>query len=580
MGARVIETLAPVEHPIILRGGAAEVWNHIGRAIDDGIEPPPEIMLKGVAGSGKSFGGLGALLCVAQLFPQLPGRVLVIRLTRKSLTTSACVTIRKILHPAHPALQGANDGHRDGYNIGKWFFGLGTLDNIDNYLSAEWDFVFLDEARQAELEQWELLAGRGVRNNVFFHYDIDGNRVPKERRGIDSVSKIPFGICIGATNPWKRKSWFNTRAEAGVLTMYRSKLEENPGYADLNKAGVLTLNIEGKSYRARMERTNSGTRYRRLVLGEDCSAEGMIYEEWKDEPIAQWREEPGSRAEGDRIRAADTNLIRLPRDAEGWVTLETCKALDIREFYACVDFGDAAPGCFWIFGFTGKRERIFLCEAYARKKDPRWWADRIVEAHRHYKITLGFCDHRIDMINLFNDSVGADREGPGAIFVQTKKGPGSVDRNIGIMRMGIRERRIKYDVDALMHPPDPLCIEDGIPWQTTDEMDGYVHKRKDDEDQPSSDKREDVPDPKCHDHGINACQYGCHGTEYMNPEKKLREPVSVERANYLKGLYSLPVAGIEDENALDLDAEQMQDEEADYLQELKDSFHRAPGDDE
>lgn len=556
------------QHPIILRGGAATLWNHIARAIDEGVEPPPEIMLKGPAGTGKSFGALATLLSLGKIFPNVPGRVLIIRLTRKSLTTSACVTIRKVLHPTDPALEGANDGQRTEYKINAWTYALGTLDNIDNYLSAEWDFCFLDEARQAELEQWELLAGRGIRNNAFFHYDFDGNRVPPHRRGIDSVAPIPFGICVGSTNPWKRKSWFNTRAgtptKPGPLLLIQTRLEENPGYASPDENGVLVLNQEGASYRARMARTNSGTRYRRLVLGEDCSAEGMIYEEWNGDP--------------EHINKPDGNLVRTKRDSEGRVLDSELERLDVREFFCGADFGDAAPGVLRFAGLTGKGALVVLYEVYARRKDPKWFASFVLKVHRWHRISLGFCDHQQHMVNLFNDTVSAPREGPDAIFVKAEKGPGSVLRGIQIQRMRIKERRFLVDVDALMHPPDPLCIEDGIPWQGLDEVDGYVWKREDDEDQPSSDKREDIPDPRSHDHAMDADRYMSVGVEHMDPARKRWKPIDKKRGDYLKGLYILP-GGKVDEESLAEDMAEMQDEEADFLDSEMNRLAEAEGGD-
>lgn len=538
--------------PIVLRGGGAFIWNVYSRAIDDAIPPPAEIMLIGRAGTGKSMGALAAHISVCKVFHRLPGRGLIIRLTRKSLTTSACATIRKILAPNDPALIGPADDYRSSYAIGNWRVSLGTLDNIDNYLSAEWDWIFLDEARQASKEQWELLAGRGVRNNVFFHHDFMGNRV-KPGTG---VSRIPFGLCTGATNPWSPKTWFIVRAgkpsEPGPLTLIRTTLEENPGFTDIDERGVLTINYEGRAYDERMRATNSGTRFRRLVLGESCSAEGLIYEEWEGDPA--------------KINEPDSNLVRWPRDSDGWMTLDELGTRDVREFYVGVDFGDSAPGALVLAGLTGQRHLVVIAEAYARKKDPSWWRDRVVEINRRYPITLGFCDHnRPDMVRLFNECIGAPKDGPGAIFVPADKG---VDRGIAIMRMRIKDRTLKFDVDSLIHPPDPLCLADGIPYQTVDEIPDYVHKRDDDDDLASSEKREDRPDPKCHDHGCDATRYLCVGVENMEPDRKMRRPVEASRARYLKGLYEIPVAGLADEETLALDIQEMQDEEADLMQDM------------
>lgn len=550
---------------IVLRGPGAAVWNDTAAAINYGIEPPLERIWRGRAGTGKSFGVLGALVGIAELWRALPGRVLILRSTRHSLTTSACATMRKILDPRHPALEGARDDHRTAYWINSWEFALSGLDNIANLLSSEWDYIFCDEVRQFSKEHWEELQ-RGLRNHVFFKHDMFGNRVAPGQ----GVSRIPFGQMLGCTNPWALKTWFEVRAKqpGTPLVLESTSLLDNPAYADevRHEDGTITIeiNLEGTTYDRRMRATTSGTRFRRLVLGEPCSAEGMIYEEWQGDP--------------DTINQIDSNLVRLKRDAEGWVEEAELKRLDVREFYAGIDFGDAAPGAFLLAAFTGARDLIVIAELYARRKDPEWWRDWIVRLNKRYPITQAFCDHnRPDMVRLFNDCVGAPREGPGAVFVNADKG---IDRGIALVRMRIKHRTLRFDVDALAHPPDPLCLEDHIPYQTVDEIPEYTHARDDDgDDVPTGEKREERPDKRCHDHGCDAKRYLVVGVDTYDPEKKRARPINKDRAAYLRGLYAIPVIGFEDENALQADLADMQDEDADWLaDEANRMFRRGGGD--
>lgn len=561
-----LDYVAPESPPIVLRGAAATIWNDIENAIENAIEPPPDTVLEGRAGTGKSMGVLGVMVSLARKYPMVPGRVLITRLTRRSITTSSCVTMRKLVAPGDPLLFGPRDDHRESFWYHRWQFALAGVDNIDNLLSSEWDFIVPDECRQFKEDEWEKL-GRGGRNYAFYKHDIDGNRVAPGM----GVSKIPFFMQIGMTNPWTPKFWILRRAQEGRLRLIHTELDENPAYADVVEETLedgtvvqrLVRNLEGQAYDRRMRATNTGTRFRRLVLGEWCAAEGMIYEEWNDD-----------------LGSKDSNTIRIPRGPDGWITREELVKLDIREFYAGVDFGDAAPGCVLVAGLTGSGKLIVVAEAYKRRADLEWWTAVVKEMNQHYQITLGFCDHnRVDMVRAFNDVVGAQREGPGAVFVNADKG---WERGTALARMRIKNRTLQFDIDALVHDPDPLCIEDSIPWQAVDEIPDYIHDRDDDGDETrSSEKRKDRADPKCHDHGCDAFRYLVVGVDQMDPEAKLHKPVSADRKAYLKSLYTIPVIGFEDENSLMEDMAELGDDEADYLQDMADRmFSHRPEDDE
>lgn len=494
---------------ITLRGAPLELWTHLRRAIHEGIEPPMEWVSAGVTGSGKSWGDLAAIIRLASIFPNVPGRVLVARLTRRSLTTTTCVTMRKILPPSHPMFAGARDESRTGYRLGAWEFVLTGIDNIDNLLGAEWDFVFVDELRQFPLSAWEDIQIRALRNYALYRYDVNGDLAAPGQ----GVCPIPFGMSIGATNPGKRKHWIKTRAANGKLTLVESWAHDNPYYYDLDEErNELVPTLPGQVFLRRCEQY-TGVRYKRMVKGIWCNADGAIFEDWEDDLD---------------LPESQRNLVRLPRDTEGWVTPEAIKALDIRGFYAGVDFGDDAPGCIVVAGYTGKRKLIVVAEAYARKKKLDWWAATVARIHAHYPITLGWCDHGwggTTFVDAFNDAVGAEQNGPGQVFVLAHKQ--DRDRSIALMQMRIAQRTLVYDIDALIHPPDATLVEGSLPTCTADEIPDYVHKRESDEDEvQSGEKAIDEPDPKCHDHGVSASYYLVRGLDHFEPADGLPEVVS------------------------------------------------------
>lgn len=506
-------------HPIALRGAGAFLWHSVQNAIQHGVMPPREIVAVGRAGTGKSMGVIGATIALAGEYPNVPVRVLVIRLTRRSITTSSCVTIRKLLYPEHPMLAGPADDHRTGYNLSRWEWVLAGADNIDNLLSTEFDIIIPDETRQFTVKQWEELQ-RGLRNYAFFLHDREGNKVPEGQ----GLSKIPFGIIAGCTNPWTPNHWIlqrgNPKQRTRKLLLINTTLADNPAYT--TDDGALTL--MGRTYDEHMRATMTGTRFRRLVLGEWCAAEGMIYEEWVD----------------DLDRPDVSNTVRLKRE-NGVVLKSELKRLDVREFYCGVDFGDDAPGSIVLAGYTGDRKLIIIAEVYARKKTYDWWCDRVKELHALYPIKLGFCDHQEQMVTMFNDVIEVPREGPGAVFVKAKKGPGSVAKNIAIMRLRIARKTLLVDVDALVHEPQLDLVNASLPTCLVEEIPEYVHKREeDDDDKVSSAKAEDVPDPDCHDHSVNACQYLCAGIAHFVPDEAPPDTFTEDRFHKLMRMSRTP----------------------------------------
>jgi len=474
----------------------------LNAAVDQGVRPPEEWIAAGPAGTGKSFGALGGLFAFASRFPRVPCRVLLVRLTRRSLTTSTCVTLRKVVPQGHPMLKGPSDSHRTEYPLGAWRWVLAGLDNVDNLLSTEWDFILAEEIRQFPKSVWEELTGRSLRNFALYKYDANGHRAKKGR----GVSPIPFGVAFGMTNPGKPKHWILGRAKAKRLTLFESVIEDNPAYFELNAStGILEPTPEGDAFMRRREQY-TGTRYQRMVLGLWTAGEGAIFPEWCDDL---------------EVAEDQRNVVQIKRDEHGWITRETLRKLDVREFYAGVDFGDDAPGSIVVAGFTGSRKLIIVAEAYARKKDLEWWTERVKEIHAHYPITLAWCDHnRPDMVRAFNDVVGAPREGPGAVFVLAQKA--NKARSIALLAVRIKNRTIQYDVDALVHDPDESLVELDLPTCTIEEYPDYRHERKGDEDEPESgEKAIDKPAKDAHDHGIDGSLYLVAGVDYLLPSRTL-----------------------------------------------------------
>lgn len=485
---------------LIVRGACAKLW----RAFDEPGSLPDEVAIWGKAGTSKSWNILQWLIYgVCKRFPNVPGRILVCRDTYSSLTRSACVTIRKIVPPGDPLLDGATDEHRTEYRIGKWTITLSGLSEPSRLYSTEWDIVFVEEAREISLSTWEEFS-RGSRNFALYNYAADGTLARDEEGNlldpnVPSAVDFPFALTILATNPDSRSHWIYQRGtqEDSPMAFWEAIRQDNPAY--YNEHGKILP--KGEAFDRRMERT-TGVRYKRLQLGEWCTAEGACWPNW----------EP------------DTHILRsVKRDKDGWLLKSELERLGIVEFYLGADLGYDDAGVVLVGGFTRDRKIIIVAELYCSRQGIEWWRDWLVQIHQHYPLTLGFVDHnRPDWILAWNDAIGAPSDGPGAIFVKAEKG---VDRGLEIVRSRLgrskTDARLYFVHDCLMHAPDEELLERHLPFSTVRCIPEYVYQRgsySDDEPDEASTRPDKPNNKKGNAHGPDALRYLCVGVDYMYPD--------------------------------------------------------------
>lgn len=244
----VVEETARLVHQYRPRGAALKLLTFRG----------DEVILSGPAGTGKSRAALEKMHLVALRNPDFRG--LMVRKTMKSLTESGLVTFRRYV-----AAESIKARHL------KWFGGslekppawmyargaeilCGGMDDPGKVMSTEYDIVFVQEATQLALEDWEAIISR-LRNGGLSYAQI-----------------------IADCNPSTPHHWLKKRAQDGLLTMLESRHEDNPLYFDDN--GVMTE--AGKAYiLGKLDRL-SGPRKQRLRYGKWVAAEGQIYDNWDD----------------------------------------------------------------------------------------------------------------------------------------------------------------------------------------------------------------------------------------------------------------------------------------------------------
>jgi len=213
----------------------------------------PEVLLSGPAGTGKSRACLEKLHGVALANPGMRG--LIVRKVAASLTSSALVTWKRDV--VAEALRGkvvsfyggsAEEPAQYRYQNGS-VVAVGGMDKASKVLSTEYDLVYVQEATELSLEDWETLTTR-VRNGV-----------------------VSFQQVIADCNPDTANHWLKHRCDLGKTTMLMSVHTDNPRL--YTETGALTE--YGAAYMGRLEGL-TGVRRQRLLEGKWVSAEGVIFE--------------------------------------------------------------------------------------------------------------------------------------------------------------------------------------------------------------------------------------------------------------------------------------------------------------
>lgn len=213
----------------------------------------PEIVLSGPAGTGKSRANLEKINRLAWDYPGL--RALIVRKTRASLTHSALYTFEAhVLGPGNPIAEGPQRQFRQQYIYPNGSeVVIGGLDKATRIMSTEYDIIFVQEAIELTVDDWESLTTR-------------------LRSGI-----LPYQQLIGDTNPAQPTHWLKRRANGGATLMLDTRHEDNPRLWDIEQA---VWTAEGEAYIAKLDAL-TGHRKARLRYGKWVQAEGVVYESYE-----------------------------------------------------------------------------------------------------------------------------------------------------------------------------------------------------------------------------------------------------------------------------------------------------------
>jgi len=271
---------------------SSHIYQPFGTAIDLFNSREPEVLYCGPAGTGKSRACLEKIHLMAMLNPGC--RILIVRKTLVSLTSSGLVTFRE-----HVAKEHIESGEV------KWFGGstqepasyrykngsvlvVGGMDKAMKVMSTEYDVIYVQEATELTEKDWDALTTR-LRNG-----------------------KISFQQLIADCNPDMPTHWLKGRCDQGRTKIINSRHEDNPVYFDQSTKKPTKL---GKDYVIGILSNMRGFMKDRYYKGLWSAAEGLVYEHFNP----------------------DINIYKaLPTPPESWTR------------YLSIDFGHTNPFvCQW-----------------------------------------------------------------------------------------------------------------------------------------------------------------------------------------------------------------------------------------
>ena len=211
-----------------------------------------EALIHGPAETGKTISALNKLHICACKYPKAS-----IVIARKTLSSTFATVLQTFLNKV---LSNGNSNIANIYGGEKpqWFdypngsrIWITGLDKSSKVLSAEHDIIYVNQAEELLLDDWETLTTRTT----------------------GRAGNMPYSQTIGDCNPSYPLHWMYHRPS---LKLFYSNHQDNP---TLYQVGELTE--QGKRTMAVLE-SLTGTRRTRLLEGKPAQAEGIIYEEWDE----------------------------------------------------------------------------------------------------------------------------------------------------------------------------------------------------------------------------------------------------------------------------------------------------------
>ena len=227
-------------------GDRSRPYSFYGRNLEFVELGAHERILSGPAETGKTITCLWLLNQLCWSFPGLQAAI--VRKTYKSMPGTVLETFEKKILPVPPDDPGSAIEAFGGKKPERYIYPnrstiwLGGMDNPERVLSSERDVIYVNQAEELTLEQWETLT----------------TRVTGRAGNIDE----PF--IMGDCNPAWGTHWILARDKTGSLKKIDSRHEDNPVLYD-QETGELT--VQGKRSLSTLD-SLTGVRHLRLRIGQ------------------------------------------------------------------------------------------------------------------------------------------------------------------------------------------------------------------------------------------------------------------------------------------------------------------------
>ncbi len=418
----------------------------------------PDLLVCGAAGTGKSVALMIKMLDFAA--KHAGTRCLFARKTRESLTESGLVTFeRDILGLDNPLLTHRPNLRkvRQAYRLpnGSEIIVCG-LDKPEKALSADYDFIFCQEATEIELADYETLSGR-------------------LRTGVAGYEQFVMDC-----NPTTPAHWLYQRFLAGKLQIFNSRHCDNPRFYDSHAPG----------------RTNIGTAERPNWIAGHWTADGIRYIETRLKNLTGARrkrffEGIWAAAEGLVYDGYDPAVHLKPagwRPPHDWIT------------FWSIDWGFTAPLSLQMWAVDPDGRMYLFRELYRTK-----W--RVEEVAKYCRQILDSGEEKVPM------AIVADHDPEAQATWRTHAQLPIENAWKEDKYEGIEHSQSRFDVqsdgkpliffvpNSLSHPRDESLSGEGKPASTLEELGGYIW------DQPKPGRPAKELPVKLNDHAMDSMRY-------------------------------------------------------------------------
>jgi len=281
--------------------------------------------------TGKTWGCLQYADALLWKYPNAQG--VMCRKVYSTLVGTAIQTLKRILGPDTPVkTYGGEHPQWFDYPNGSRLW-LAGMDNPGKALSSERDFVYINQAEELSLNDFEILLTRTTGRGAVMPY----TRV--------------FGDC----NPGPPQHWLKQRSISGPLKMLDSHHRDNPTLftesGEITQQGKRTMGILSSL---------TGARRLRLLEGKWSQAEGLVYEGFD----------------------AEKHVITRKKFSE----------VSVRRYVFGIDWGYTNPGIIQVWGIDGDGRAYLTKEIFRSKRTLDWWILRAKELNQEYRPELVVCD--------------------------------------------------------------------------------------------------------------------------------------------------------------------------------------------